>query len=612
MKWQCNLCTSYSEEGSLVCDTCGEGYVPRVRKFSFEHAYVEIGKKSRVSWEVDYCDKLDLVGYGIFDSSGFLELTLEKGETLTLIATNPQTTKKVLSTATIKRELPEIRSFESDSEIVTLSKAYLSWKVLNFLKLYLEPGHIDVSSRFGIEVDPVDTTTYKLLATGHSGNVEEELTLVLNPPVVISFESNTDIITKSMMSVSWDVTAAEKITLLPGGEVFTKAKGSSSVIADDTIKIELIAENIKGVTRSELTIYRKFPEVSHFIVDSTKVIKGSDVVIHWSVRNAAECYLIIDSKIEVPFVGTHLVSGLEHSMDLEIIAIDDFGIEEREIIEIEVVEIEFFSLDKKTGMLTWSTSGFEKVMIEPFSIKVPAIGEYKVERIMVADYFRLECYIGTVVSSRAEIKVDLPSIDYFVLENAVVCKGDFLKFKWKTTNGERIKVLPIDMVLDKAEGSMEYLWIKEIEYLQLSVTSFFGDLLSRRIYITGVEMLEVDVITDSVIDGIKKVNVSYTKPDTTPVRLRMIEALSMRLGRVKVSLVNYFSLPREIKVSLENTIVRLDTLKVSLGSFVLKNWKYSIYPKVLSLLEFVPKLGKAPISYYKKMLDIIQNKRDDT
>lgn len=90
--------------------------------------------------------------------------------------------------------LPVISRFDSVPQVILPgSKAQLGWTAKDFKTLVLNPGNRDVSGQNGpgFEVQPAETTTYTLTATGPTGeSVTRELTLKVQPsPQILSLRA---------------------------------------------------------------------------------------------------------------------------------------------------------------------------------------------------------------------------------------------------------------------------------------------------------------------------------------------------------------------------------------------------------------------------------------
>jgi serine/threonine protein kinase len=81
---------------------------------------------------------------------------------------------------------PEIIQFSVDKEvIISGQKGRLSWNVVNARSIEINNGIGKVSKKGSISICPSQNTIYKLSASGHAGNVEQEISVKIFPTPII-------------------------------------------------------------------------------------------------------------------------------------------------------------------------------------------------------------------------------------------------------------------------------------------------------------------------------------------------------------------------------------------------------------------------------------------
>ena len=169
------------------------GTRPVITSLSASPAAVNIGVASTLSWSVSGADSVSIDhGVGSVASSGSRTVLPASTTVYTLTAinsagSNMASTQIVVSmgtpttTPTPSYSLPVINYFTaSPSSIATGSYSSLTWSVSNATSVSITPGIGPVASSGNMAVQPPQTMTFTLLATGPGGNTSATTTLTVS------------------------------------------------------------------------------------------------------------------------------------------------------------------------------------------------------------------------------------------------------------------------------------------------------------------------------------------------------------------------------------------------------------------------------------------------
>ncbi len=196
--------------------------------------------------------------------------------------------------------------------------AVLRWHVANASEISITPDIGIVKEMAGSrQVVPSQTTTYRLVARGRGGVVEQEVVLTVEPapepppPAIVSFKAEPAQVTKGEpVMLSWQVQNATKLVLSPVGELDPLLNSVRDVPAVTTT-YTLVAINTAGKkVEKSLTVKVRDPnalEVLEFRAEPSVITAGGNVVLRWRVQAASR--VTIDNGVgEVEPQGETTVS----------------------------------------------------------------------------------------------------------------------------------------------------------------------------------------------------------------------------------------------------------------------------------------------------------------
>lgn len=234
---------------------------PRIRYFRAAPPQVQIGVPVILHWEVENAERVIIEPVGEVSDQSFVEAFFTEPRICILRASNPN--GEVQSAITLRMSPPEIRSFHANTLTISHEEVVeFFWETTNAetLRLVDEWGNsTELEGISQIEVHPDRSTTYRLEAGNAAGDVHKTLRVVLPPPRILTFGSETHLSTEDRgAELVWDVAFAHTVTIEPlVGRV--PARGSVKVRPRQAITtFTLRAEGYEGKTEAQFEVIR-FP-----------------------------------------------------------------------------------------------------------------------------------------------------------------------------------------------------------------------------------------------------------------------------------------------------------------------------------------------------------------
>ncbi len=305
-------------------------------------------------------------------------------------------------------------------------------------------------------VKPSQSTTYKLTATNSDGTVTDTARVIVNPfgmPVINSFTvSPGEIIAGDSVTLSWNVSGANKINILGIGDV--PAAGTQQVTPASTTTYTLSATNSNGISKATATVTittSGVPVVVSFSADSEAIYEGDSVTLEWYVTGADT--ISIDNDIgSIPFQGSKEVSPTE-TTTYTLTATNEAGSTKDEI-EIEVATsntplIANFSrspvniVSGNSSTLQWTVINATSISIDQGIGAVQASGSRSVSPTAKTTYtLTASSDNGTATKSVTVYVIVKPIINGFTANPSTIASGETSTLSWDITGADSISISP--------------------------------------------------------------------------------------------------------------------------------------------------------------------------
>ena len=193
--------------------------LPELDFFHTTEEHINIGYPTILQWEAKNASSIYInKGVGHVDPNlSFVEAMLEVPGPCTITAQNPS--GSVSKTIELTLPLPTIYKFGARKPTIEEhTPVVLTWDIQNAKQIFIDQGIGEVTDLDKVELIVDRTTTYTLTALNYAGSVQEVSTVLLPPPIIRTFESNSEIVTEEEPSVTlkWEVEHAYEITINQG------------------------------------------------------------------------------------------------------------------------------------------------------------------------------------------------------------------------------------------------------------------------------------------------------------------------------------------------------------------------------------------------------------
>ncbi|MEM6765723.1 MAG: hypothetical protein AAF824_12790 [Bacteroidota bacterium] len=234
---------------------------PEIAYFHITEDHINIGYPTILHWEVKNASSVFInkgVGH-VNPNLSFVEAMLEVPGPCTITAQNPS--GSVSKTIELSLPLPAIYEFGARKPMIEEhTPVVLTWDISNAKQIFIDQGIGEVTDQDKVELIVDRTTTYTLTAVNYAGSVQAVSTVLLPPPIIRDFDSDSEIVTEEEPTVKlkWEVEHAYEITINQG---IGNVTGKESVVVQPKEAITLYTLTCRGhsgVSTAEIQI-RKFP-----------------------------------------------------------------------------------------------------------------------------------------------------------------------------------------------------------------------------------------------------------------------------------------------------------------------------------------------------------------
>ncbi|WNJ16737.1 hypothetical protein [Pontibacter sp. G13] len=186
---------------------------PVIRHFKSSDEVIQIGYPIILEWEIENATFYELdQGIGEITGLTYLELFPQKPGTVNLTAKNE--TGEVTLPLELKLPMPEIQSFYPSSDTIMVGTPItLYWTATNASEVKILPEVELDPEEHHVDVWPDRTTTYTIIVSNDSGEVQEEVTVKLPPPKINHFGGEALSYEGAPVRIEWEVENAHTITV---------------------------------------------------------------------------------------------------------------------------------------------------------------------------------------------------------------------------------------------------------------------------------------------------------------------------------------------------------------------------------------------------------------
>ncbi len=224
---------------------------PIINKFSSRRS-VELGREAKLRWEVKNAQSVEILGVAKdLPPEGSLEVKPQENTTYKLIAKskNQQTSEKSFEIKVYKREA-EIKYFYGEDQTTDEKPIELTWRVDNATKVSMEGIKENLPAIGKLELNPAQTTTYKLIAQDQYGGTVSD-TFRVEVEVLESFRATRNLVRGEEGILSWKIKQVPHV-LIAGEKLPPQGKKVIQLDQDTEFTLEATRENGEKVKKNLL------------------------------------------------------------------------------------------------------------------------------------------------------------------------------------------------------------------------------------------------------------------------------------------------------------------------------------------------------------------------
>jgi RHS repeat-associated protein len=325
---------------------------------------------SMLSWDVAHADLILIdneIGY--VDTQGSLEVHPLETTTYTLAAIGPggNSTETITITVTLTPLTVEI--FAVPETIILGESTTLNWNSTDADTCVIEPDINEVDPSGILTVEPTETTTYTIVATGLGGTATDEITVtVLNPEPIVEFSAEPEtLILGESSTLSWDASYADACMIEPDiGSV--AVDGSLAVTPDQTTTYTITATGPGGSAISQVTVTVYQPPTATISADPDSILLGESATLSWSTSHSNS--IDIDQGLGPVAASGSMTISPTKTTTYTITATGSGGSvsDQTTVTVVETPQVGLVVSDSEidygeTVFLSWSAEGYDSVYI---------------------------------------------------------------------------------------------------------------------------------------------------------------------------------------------------------------------------------------------------------
>lgn len=317
----------------------------------------------------------------------------------------------------------------------------------------------DIGTAVGTEgtwdVEPQQTTTYTLVASGLGGDTIAEVTVTVIRPPVVNFSANPATIESGEKStLNWSTEETETVEIDQGIGSVDPLQGTYDVYPTETTTYTITATG-PGGTATATAIVTVIAQPSASINASRTIIeRGESSQLTWSVANAESVSIMPGGQVDP---GGGPLDVLPQTTTTYIItAVGYAGGEATDQVTIVVVDpmtpsvnINADPENRRPGdaptILSWTSVNLTELTISPGIGSVAESGNYEVSPAETTTYTIEGTGQYGSASDTVTVYVNtqpLPAITYFDADPAIVGTGGTTTLSWGVTNADAVVITP--------------------------------------------------------------------------------------------------------------------------------------------------------------------------
>ncbi len=248
------------------------------------------GQPATLSWSSSGADIVEIdngVGIQTPNSSGSQIVEPTTTTTYTITATNAFGTRTAGVTVTVGTP-PTVSLSASLSTITQGQSSTLFWSSTGSANVSIDQGIGNVTASGSLDVSPLVTTEYTILAASAFGTAQQSLIVTVNNLPMVSIAAMPGAINSGdSCQLTWTSINADMVSIDPGiGPVAPNSQGSQSVSPSVTTKYTITASNVFGSQFQEVTVVVNVLPTVSIEASLVEINEGEQTILSWSSTNA--------------------------------------------------------------------------------------------------------------------------------------------------------------------------------------------------------------------------------------------------------------------------------------------------------------------------------------
>lgn len=460
-----------------------------VVSFTASPEAVPMGGVSTLSWEATGATRIEIRdGQGSVDVTGLdplgdsVEVAVEQETTWTLTASNEDSQDSAQVTVTLL-PAPIITTWSAELAQITRGGAsILSWATEGAQSVQIFAGEEDITpvgaqaEAGSLEVSPTESTSYRLVATGPGGSVEQTLQLtVLDPVEIVSFAASpVEIVLGESVTLSWEVSGADTVTLSDDqgqeidleGQLLTGSVTLSPTEARDYI---LVATGPGGMDMATVTVSVDGMVRVALSLDPETIDEGGAATLSWQTIAADRIELVAEpgpspdvSALEVGSDSLEVNPTQTTVYTLTAYGPEGSASQEVTLVVNPAVRIDSFQVQPSTvfrgesATVSWQTRHASTVRLRVGEVEeeVEASGERVFADMQEETTFTLIAEgVGGPLEQSAVVdvtEVPIPVIVAFTADPGSLERGQSAQLAWET---QRVDSLSLVALIEGQDGN---------------------------------------------------------------------------------------------------------------------------------------------------------------
>ncbi len=400
------------------------------------------GSSATLAWNATNADSASIdQGIGVVALNGSRAVTPSVTTTYTLTATNTSGLRSSSASVTVG-VIPTVIISASPSTIIEGESTALTWSSTDATTVNIDHGIGTVTADGTVDVSPMVTTTYSVIAANAYGIATDSVTVTVNNLPVASITATPGTLTEGeTAALTWSSSSADSVNIVPdiGISPTPNTSGAGAVAPAVTTTYTITATNTYGSTTKSVTVtVNNLPVISSFTTDALTVTEGVSANLSWATTGADSTS--IDQGIGAVAAGGTMSVSPVLTTTYTLTAANAFGTVTT-AVTVTVNNLPTVSLSASSTIITegesttlsWTSTNAGTLNLNPGDIDVTGSESYSVSPVVTTVYTITATNAYGERSDTATVTVNaLPTVSLSA-EPAAIFNGETSSLSWSSS-----------------------------------------------------------------------------------------------------------------------------------------------------------------------------------